>query len=301
MQERFAGSEHEELCPHGRLPGICKECLETEEGKVKSEEITHEAEAIGSVRAKELWQTLESEGKDPKEFIYDVVMVLGAGFRGSEVKDGIDLKERDGLNMEFRMRLNAAAQLYSEGRTRILCLTGGSAISEEWKDFGPLSELAKKYLIKKFAIPECDIIIEDQSDATHGNLAHGMRVMYKDNIPVGKFAILSTNYHLNRAREMAKRSGIQSDFLPAESLLLERSKHYRKFVANWLIKAQNSGMEANEIAKLTDEDYWRRRAALFEAPLDQEVPEVDISADVAATAKRLSEAGDNEGVQTTAF
>lgn len=27
------------LCPHGRLPGICKECLQTEEGQELSAEI----------------------------------------------------------------------------------------------------------------------------------------------------------------------------------------------------------------------------------------------------------------------
>lgn len=278
-----------ELCLHGKLPGICKECLQTE-GLSSSAEIRERAKKIGSERAKELWQALESEGKDPKDFIYDVVMVLGAGYR----------EDKENLNIESRMRLNAAAQLYLEGRVRILCLTGGPAISEKWKDLPPLSQLGKKYLIEKFAIPEKDIILEDQSDATHGNLAFGLREIYQKEIPVGKFAIISTNYHLNRARKMAEQSGIEARLLPAESLLLSRSNHYRRFVERWLEYAQNAGLEQNEVVKLTDEEYWEKRAALFKTPLDQEVPKVDISADVAATAKRLSEAG-AEGTQTQAF
>lgn len=278
------------LCPHGHLPGICKECLETEAGSGLSNEIRENAKIIGSERARELWEELESEGKDPREYIYDMAMVLGAGYR----------EDKENLNIESRMRLNAAAQLYLEGRVRMLCLTGGPAMSEKWKDLPPLSQLGKKYLVEKFNIPENDIVLEDKSDATHGNLAHGLRVIYQDNLPVGKFAIISTNYHLNRAREMAKRSGIKTELLPAESLLLERSRHYRKFVQSWLESAQNTGPEENEIAKLTDKEYWDRRAALFEAPLDQDVPNIDISADVAATAKRLSEAR-AEGVQTDTF
>lgn len=104
-----------------------------------------------------------------------MVMVLGAGYR----------EDKENLNIESRMRLNAAAQLYLEGRVRMLCLTGGSAMSEKWKHLPALSSLGKKYLVKKFGIPEGDIILEDESDATHGNLAHGLRVMYQDNLPVG--------------------------------------------------------------------------------------------------------------------
>lgn len=278
------------LCPHGRLPGICKECLQTEEGQELSDEIRESSKEIGSARAKELWSTLESEGKDPKEYIYDMAMVLGAGYR----------EDKENLNIESRMRLNAAAQLYLEGRVRMLCLTGGPAMSEKWKHLPALSQLGKKYLVEKFEIPEKDIILEDESDATHGNLAYGLRVIHQDNLPVGKFAIISTNYHLNRAREMAKRSGIKAELLPAESLLLERSKHYRKFVQQWLKYAQNAGMEENEVAKLTDQEYWNKRAALFETSLDQEVPDIDISADIASTAKRLAESG-AEGTQTDTF
>ncbi len=294
MNEALSGHESE-LCPHGKLPGICAECLKTEGGEARRLEIREKAKEIGSSKAKELWRSLEAEGKDPKDFIYDVTMVLGAGFRKEE--EGF---HSDRLNIESRMRLNAAAQLYHEGRSRIICVTGGSAMSEEWREYGSLAEVGKKYLMEKFDIPKEDIILEGKSDATHGNLAHGLREMYRESIPVGRFAILSTNYHLNRAREMATRSGIKADLLPAESLLLRASKHYRKFVENWLVYAQNAGMEENEIAKLRDNEYWEKRAAFFETPLDEEVENIDISADVAKTAQRLSEAG-AEGVQTGAF
>ncbi len=279
------------LCPHGRLPGICKECLATDEGKNQQTEIRELAKAIGSEKAKELWKSLEDEGKDPKEYIYDMAMVLGAGFR----------EANEHLNKEFRMRLIAAAQMYIEGRVRVICLTGGMG-SEKWQHLGALSEVAKKYLVTKFGIPAEDIILENRSDATHGNLALGLREVYKEDIPVGKFAIISTNYHLNRAREMAKAMGIKTDLVPAESQLLHRSPHYRKFVENWLVKAQNAGMEENEVDKLQDEEYWAERRAVFETPLDQEPPHVDVSATIAKTATKLSQAGgETKGIQTDAF
>jgi uncharacterized SAM-binding protein YcdF (DUF218 family) len=296
------------LCSHGNLPGICKECLESESGQLRREDIRHEAGRMGSDIAKRLWNDLEMKGGvKPEEYIYDVLMVLGAGYREPDpdfgktpLTEGKEPNASSRLNMEFRMRLNAAAQMYLEGRTRLICLTGGLAISEKWQQMPALAELAKQYLTEKFDIPEGDIILENLSDATHGNLAHGLRVMYRDNIPVGRFAILSTNYHLNRAREMAKRSGIEADFIPAESQLLRRSKHYRKLVEEWLVRAQNAGLEENEIAKLQDSNYWEKRSAIFTTPLDQDVPGVDVSGDVAATAARLSAAG-TVGIQTDAF
>lgn len=60
-------------------------------------------------------------------------------------------------------------------------------------------------------------------------------------------------------------------------------------------------MEENEITKLQDRKYWDKRSAIFETPLDQDVPALDISADVAATAQRLAKAGAGEGIQTNAF
>lgn len=291
MPENFTSNESTGLCPHGRLPGICKECLESVAGQAEQEEIRKAAKEIGSSAAKELWKQLEDEGIDPSVYIYDMAMVLGAGFRE---------EKPDKLNIESRMRLNAAAQLYIEGRTRIICVTGGPAMSEKWKDYGSLAELGKKYLVDKFGIPETDIIMEDQSDATHGNLAHGLREMYAKNIPVGKFAIISTEYHLRRAREMADRSGIVAELLPAEDLLKRRSKHYNKYAEKWTEFAKSAGLDKNEDAKLQDSKYWEDRSGVFTTPLDEEVPQVDISESVAATAKRLTESG-AEGVQTDSF
>lgn len=297
IENKTSNFEETGLCPHGQLPGLCKECLKTEEGQEKQTEIRETARNIGS----EIAQKLEKEtGIQP----YDVLMVLGAGFEKpieTKRKNAGLLDQRGWLiNKEFRMRLIAAAQLYLEGRTRLICLTGGPAISEQWKEYPALSQLAKKFLTGKFKIPEKDIILEDQSDATHGNLAYGLRELYKKNTPVSNFAIISSNYHLNRAREMAERTGIKADLLSAESQLLKRSPHYQKFVAHWLECAQSAGLEANEMIKIKDEDYWQRRAALFTTPLNEPVPEVDISQDVAATAKRLAESG-AEGVQTSTF
>ena len=286
--EGIHGGEKEAgLCPHGKLPGICVECLGTEEGQKKQQEIMAQAEEVGS----EIAQKLEKEtGIVP----YDVIMVLGANFREPLInKEQEAPKNQSGwlMGKESRMRLNAAAQLYFEGRVRTICLTGGPGLSGEWKNYPPLAKLGRKYLIEKWGIPEKDIFDEHVSDATHNNLAYGLREMYEHNIPVGKFAILSTNYHLNRTRKMAKMMGIKADFLPAESQLLKMSPHYQKYVANWLEKAQLKGLEENEMVKIEDDQYWKERAGVFETSLDEDVPPVDISKDVAETARRLIESG----------
>jgi uncharacterized SAM-binding protein YcdF (DUF218 family) len=290
------GGETIGLCPHGKLPGICEECLKTGEGQERSQEVSEEAEKIGSAIA----QKLEQEtGIKP----YDVVMVLGAGFREPSIHQEKPVSENQSgylLNAESRLRLNAAAQLYLEGRTRIICTTGGKALSEKWKEYPSLAELGKTYLIEKFKIPEKDIVMETKSDATHGNLAYGLREIYKDNIPVGKFAMLSSSYHLRRAEEMAKRSGIRAELIPAEAELLKQSPHYKKYIDNWMKEDVQKALEDNETAKLNDESYWEDRAAVFETPLDQSVPAVDVSKSVSETAKRLAESG-VDGVQTDAF
>ena len=294
--ELDVSSEAAELCPHGKLPGICEECLKTDEGREKQAEIEDEAKGIGS----EIARNLEAEtGIQP----YDVTMVLGAGFREPITNTQKKAPENQSgylLNFESRMRLNAAAKLYFQGRTRLICVTGGKALSEKWKNYPSLAELGKKYLIEKYSIPEKDIISEDQSDATHGNLAYGLREMYKENIPVGKFAIVSSDYHLRRAKEMAERSGIKADLVPAERELLDASPHYRKYIENWLAKDKQQPLEDNETAKLNDESYWRERSAVFTTPLDEAVPAVDVTKTIAETARRLTEAG-VENVQTDAF
>lgn len=155
-------------------------------------------------------------------------------------------------------------------------------------------------MVEKFEIPAKDIIIEDQSDATHGNLAYGLREMYKEHVPVGKFAMLSSEYHLPRAKKMAEESGIRADLIPAEEELLESNPLYKKYMDNWLSRAKQQPLEDNEAAKLNDHEYWADRAAVFSTPLDQPAPPVDISKSVAETAKRLSEAG-ADGVQTSSF
>lgn len=197
------------LCVHGQLPEICSVCTKTELGAQTQKEIREEAKSVGSEIAQNLWEKLETEGKvKPEEMIYDMVMVLGAGYRDRKVDANRPIEQRKAnflLNEEFRMRLNAAAQLYLEGRTRMICTTGGKGITPPWDQYPSLGELGKRYLIEKFNIPEQNIIFEDQSDATHGNLAHGLCLMYRDNLPIGNFGIVSTNYHLNRAREMAKK------------------------------------------------------------------------------------------------
>lgn len=109
------------LCPHGKLPGICEECLKTAAGKEVQQEISQEASTIGSEMARNLEQ---ETGIKP----YDVVMVLGAGFREPISKKEVPAPENQSgylLNFESRIRLNAAAQLYLEGRTRMVCVTGG--------------------------------------------------------------------------------------------------------------------------------------------------------------------------------
>lgn len=301
--EHGGDTEKAGLCPHGKLPGICAECLSTREGQDRKKEIEESARLIGSEIAKELER---ETGIKP----FDVVMVLGAGFskRRERKKENVDGQPmnpenyRPGwmLNAESRMRLNAAAQLYYEGRTRLICVTGGRAISEQWKDYPSLAELGKRYLIEKFHIPEKDIIMEDQSDATHGNLAHGLREIYKQNIPIGEFAILSSGYHLRRAAKMAEESGIRVSLIPAEEQLLRRSHHYERFIQNWLDIKRQQVLEDNETAKLKDEEYWRDRSAVFTTPLDEPVPGVDISRSVAETAKRLTGSG-IEGIQTDSF
>lgn len=300
VSEQKSHIPESELCPHGKLHGICQECLKTTEGQSRQEDISLQAKEIGSQTAQELWNELENEGLDPKEYIYDVVMVLGAGFK--EAIEGEPGEKNKGwmLNKESKIRLVAAAQLYLEGRTRVLCLTGGKGVSEQWKDHPSLADLGKKYLIEKFNIPEKDIIIENQSDASHGNLAYGLRELYKSNIPVTKFAMISSGYHLRRADRMANEMGIEASLIPAENELLNRSNHYGRFVREWKKYVDDHGMVGNEDAKLDDQEYWDKRRRLFTTPLDEDVPAVDISADVAATAKRLAESG-AEGVQTDAF
>jgi len=305
------GYEEMGLCPHGRLPGICTECLKTFEGQEKRDRISLEAQYGGSVLA----QKLERE-TDIKP--YDVLIVLGAGFKEpaslahlKKLDQSTANSEKRGwlLNYESRFRLNAAAKLYFEGRARVLLLTGGRGVSEQWKNEPSLAELGKKYLIEKFHIPEEDILMETQSDATHGNLAHGLRELHQKGLPVSSVAIISSEYHVERARKMAELSGVETDVISAEGQLIAQDPHFQEFVeyarkrtelepedmtsvrnldinssthldhylSAWQRKAYDKkSMNVAEGMKMEDEKYWRERSLVFTTPLDQEVPPVDI-------------------------
>ena len=258
MSEKEVDYESLGLCSHGKLPGLCAECLKTEEGRNRQKEVAEKSRNIGS----ELAKNLEREtGIKP----YDVVIVLGAGFKEPSPLTNLDRPPSDEgkrgwlLNHESRLRLEAAARLYLEGRARILLLTGGKGISEQWANQPSLAELGKEYLIKAFDIPEEDIEMETQSDATHGNLAYGMRELHQKGLPISSAVVISSEYHVERARRMAEESGILVDVVCAEGQLVGENPHFESYLKNWQDKVYSKKrLDAAEEMKMQYMAFPRR-------------------------------------------
>lgn len=179
---------------------------------------------------------LESSGYEiePKS-TFDAIVVLGAG-----------IKEKQGRlepGVAGKMRVISAAEALRGGLARILVLAGGrtkgSAYpSEAWvmKDF-----LTRRYTREeeKFSkIPPQSIILEEDSVDTSSTFENVLRLARENGWQ--RVAVLSSEYHLPRARQLAKNLGLVAKTISAENKLKERDRRFEAAI--------NSYYNSNEIA-----------------------------------------------------
>lgn len=128
---------------------------------------------------------------------YDAAIVLGSFLTYD--------KEFDRIQFRYSAdRLFQAIELYKMGKVKKIVYTGGSgSLLHQDEQEGPY---VKRYLMT-LGIPETDILIESTSNNTHENALNTKKII-DENIPDGKFLLVTSGFHMRRAEACFKKEGM---------------------------------------------------------------------------------------------
>lgn len=123
---------------------------------------------------------------------YDAILLLGYALDG-----------QDRPTPELRLRVQAAAQAYAQGRARVIVASGGAAPGHAVSEAAVMARL-----LAEAGVPESAVVLEDASQDTMQNMrftaeklggARGRRVL-----------VVTSDYHLRRAVMTARRVGFRA-------------------------------------------------------------------------------------------
>ena len=146
----------------------------------------------------------------------DYLIVLGAGVNGTVP------------SLSLRERLDAAYDYLQAYPNTICVVSGGQGSGEDITE----AECMYRYLTGKGIAPE-RILLEDQATSTQENLVYSLELIGPD--ATHSVGILSSEYHLCRARQMAKKLGLDPLMIPAKTTYLSLRVNYflREIAALW--------------------------------------------------------------------
>lgn len=109
-------------------------------------------------------------------------------------------------------RLLHAVQLYKAGKIKKILITGGSGslvkrVSTE------ASDLKRAFLY--CGVRETDIIVEDKSRNTRENALFSKKIIQEKHLQ-GKFLLITSAFHMRRAKGCFDKAGIQTDIFPVD-------------------------------------------------------------------------------------
>lgn len=139
-----------------------------------------------------------SEGLDPKaDGTNKYAIILGAKVNG----------EVPSLSLQYR--LDAALAYANDFPHTVLVLSGGQGEGEDITE----AEAMRRFLTKQ-GIAEDRLILEEESTNTYENIAFSL-----DNIPeeISGLTIISSDYHLTRAKWLAMKFDLQTDVVAAKT------------------------------------------------------------------------------------
>jgi len=147
----------------------------------------------------------------------DYILILGAGI--------ID----DRPSLELKYRLNKAIHFIKENpNDQMVILCGGKGKNEKFSE----AYVMEKYL-KNHGLKEDMLFKEEKSTSTYENIKYAKEIIKvidsRDNI---KIAISSNDFHLFRAKLIAKRLGFKAAGLPSKTpLYIIPNHHVREYFA----------------------------------------------------------------------
>ncbi len=157
-------------------------------------------------------------GKPDEKYKVDYLVILGSGLHGEILSP--TLLDRMEKALEFIKKNSKTKIVVSGGQGK------GETISE--------AEAMKRYLILNGVTIE-KIIKEDQSTSTLENLKFTKKILKKiDGKKIHKIMIVSNDFHLFRAKFIAKRNGFVPYGLPSKTISYIIPKYYiREYFAVW--------------------------------------------------------------------
>jgi len=145
-------------------------------------------------------------------FKADAAIVLGAATWG------------DQPSPVFRERINHAILLYKEGYVRKIIFTGGRGDSNDY----PEAIVARQYALEH-AVPEADILIENQSKITEQNLCYANQIAVEHRLE--RTLIVSDPLHMKRAMLIAQDLGMDAYSSPTPTTRYKSLRSQLKFLA----------------------------------------------------------------------
>lgn len=143
----------------------------------------------------------------------DYLIVLGAGVRGTVP------------SLSLKNRLDAAYDYLLQHPDTVCIVSGGQGPGEDITE----ADCMYTYLVNA-GIPESRILREDKATSTQENLTYSLALMERTEDT--RIGILSSEYHLLRAKLMARDQGIDPIMVPAETTRLSlRMNYYLREVA----------------------------------------------------------------------
>lgn len=141
----------------------------------------------------------------------DILLILGCRVRGEKAE------------LTLQMRIDKAAEYLNEHKNTVAIACGGIVHKDQFKSEAQVifDELTAKGIEKE------RIILEDKSLTTVQNFINAKKIMTDINLKdQSKIAILSSDFHLMRAKTISKRCGIQAGTVAAPSPKKEKVKNY---------------------------------------------------------------------------
>lgn len=138
---------------------------------------------------------------DPEAADADAVLVLGARVYESGVPSAT-----------LTERLRVAADFLEAHPDAVAVLCGGQGANEPF----PEAEAMRRYLTGH-GVPETRLLVEDQSTNTIQNIANAKGLLDARFGPDYRTAVISSNFHLARARRLLMHAGLDAYAIPAET------------------------------------------------------------------------------------
>lgn len=159
----------------------------------------------------------------------DILLILGCRVRGNEAEPTL------------QMRIDRAAEYLKENKNTIAIACGGIVHKDQFRSEAQV--ISDKLLSK--GIEKERVILEDKSRTTVENFINAKKIMADMGFDTkAKVAMLSSEFHLMRARVIAERCGLAVETLPAPSPKKEKIKNYvRELFAFPMAYTQTKGVK----------------------------------------------------------